>query len=57
MGFDPQKKQIRSAGSSPGVSPRQLSIKPSCNASPTGYCGMIFFNGWGVRTLSSQHPA
>jgi glycogen debranching enzyme len=58
MGLDPDKRQIRSIGSNPGHC-LAAGITDSSLALSTADRLMTadLFSGWGVRTLSSAHPA
>ena len=58
MGLDPQKRMIRSAGSNPGhciaseiVARERVPMVMDRLFEPD------LFSGWGIRTLSSDHPA
>lgn len=58
LGLDPDRKQIKSISSNPGH-------LLTCGIVPADYARLVaqrllkpdMFSGWGVRTLSSDHPA
>ncbi len=58
MGLDPEKRPIRSIGSNPGHCVA-TAIAADARAEPVAH--RLFeddlFSGWGIRTLSSEHPA
>ncbi len=58
MGLDPEKRQIRSIGSDPGHC-LASGIVDGDLVQPTmrRLLADDMFSGWGIRTLSSQHPA
>src|SRR6185437_11810549 len=58
MGLDPDKRQIRSIGSDPGLC-LATGIVEEAHAEATAkrMFAADMFSGWGVRTLSSEHPA
>jgi glycogen debranching enzyme len=58
MGLDSQKRQIRSIGSNPGHC-LATAIVDAALVLPTAdrLVADDLYTGWGIRTLSSQHPA
>ena len=58
MALDPEKRPVRSIGSNPGHA-LAAGIVPSQHAALVADRLMAadLFSGWGVRTLSSEHPA
>ncbi len=58
MGLDPDGRQIRSIGSDPGHCLADGIVDPSlAGATASRLLEDDLFSGWGVRTLSSSHPA
>jgi glycogen debranching enzyme len=58
MGLDPQKRQIRSACSNPGHCIATAIVEQSfVRRAADRLLRDDLFSGWGVRTLSSEHPA
>ncbi|KYF91400.1 amylo-alpha-1,6-glucosidase [Sorangium cellulosum] len=58
MGLGPDKRQIRSIGSDPGLC-LATGIVDQALAEPTAIrmFAADMFSGWGIRTLSADHPA
>lgn len=58
MGLDPQKRQINSIGSNPGHCLATGLVDESLVLRTAGrFIADDLFTGWGIRTLSSKHPA
>lgn len=58
MGLDPQKRPIRSIGSNPGHCLATGIVDRSLVRKTAGrLMAADMFSGWGIRTLSSEHPA
>lgn len=58
MGLDAQRKQIKSISSNPGhLLACGIVEKDLANAVASRLLQTDMFSGWGVRTLSSEHPA
>src|SRR5436190_359729 len=58
LGLDPQKRQIRSAASNPGHCIATAIVDQSLvTRSADRLMRDDLFSGWGIRTLSSEHPA
>jgi glycogen debranching enzyme len=58
MGLDPKKRQIRSIGSDPGHCLTSGIVDTSlAPAVAERMMSEELFTGWGIRTLSSEHPA
>jgi glycogen debranching enzyme len=58
VGLDPQKKQIRSAGSNPGHCLATAIVDQTfVQRTADRLMRDDLFTGWGIRTLSSRHPA
>jgi glycogen debranching enzyme len=58
MGLDSNKRQIKSIGSNPGHCLATAIVDEALVArTALRFIGDDLFSGWGVRTLSSEHPA
>jgi glycogen debranching enzyme len=58
MGLDPQKRQIKSIGSNPGHCLATAIVDASLvSRTANRFVADDLYTGWGIRTLSSQHPA